>query len=141
MNDQLQNALSALIMKANSGIDASTKFLSAEIPDVVRQLIVWNIARETVWLVFGIVMLITATLVVRKMIRDYKTSSKTLERSWVHDGSSYKPATESCFLTSVACGLALIIGLIISASCVFKLLQLWLAPKVWLIEYAASLTK
>ena len=44
MNEQLQNALVNLLTKVTSGMDTATAFLSAELPEVVQQLLVWKLA-------------------------------------------------------------------------------------------------
>ena len=48
MNEQLQKALVELIGKASNGIDASVSFLSAEIPDVIHQLLLWYAAKSAI---------------------------------------------------------------------------------------------
>lgn len=44
MEEQLQTALAEILSRATQGIDAGTQFLSAQLPDVIQQLLLWKLA-------------------------------------------------------------------------------------------------
>lgn len=122
MNEELQKALGELLNKANNGIDAASGFLASELPDVIQQLLMWNIYHSVIWCIL------------------------------------YSLCFAFCLWGSAKClkytleDADLIIANIfpMGASLVFALcaidefseaLKIYIAPKVWLLEYAASLTK
>ena len=42
MNEQLQQALVAILNKTVASVEAGANFLAAEIPDVIQQLLMWT---------------------------------------------------------------------------------------------------
>jgi hypothetical protein len=122
MNEQLQQALATIIGKTMQGVDASISFLSAEIPDVIHQLLVFKLAQACVLLVMAIIYLIAWSVF----------SYKSFKHGW-HEGIQ--------MVTVFAGGAVAVtsaISLFINGGVA---LQIWLAPKIYLIEYAASLAK
>ena len=125
MNEQLQAAITALIEKASNGADAGFAFLTAEIPDVVYQLLLWH----------GVKSFVTSIIVL------------LLIPVWVYfDRKVYHVACKSdddgdLWLGWGVWGCILRIPAFILACTYLSIdwLQILIAPKVWLIEYVASL--
>jgi hypothetical protein len=120
MNGQLQQALSSLI---SSAVDAKT-FLVAELPEVVRQLLLWKMWVSLLETAIGAGLLFCVIYGTYKYIKHWDFICE-------HDMEQ----------TSVGVGVAdLVLGLM-GFFCAFNFdwLQIWLAPKVYLIEYAAKL--
>lgn len=128
MNEQLQQALTAILNKTMSGVDAGVNFLSAEIPDVIYQLLVWKASISALSL---LACLSLCWVIYRVNAAQWKVIMK-----WKEEGDELIDHPEmmfnffQLFLLIPVCGL-------------FSLdwLQIWLAPKIYLIEYAASLAK
>ena len=128
MNEQLQQALAAILNKTMAGVEAGTAFLQTELPEVVQQLLLWKLAQASVMLVFsvlGVMQLIVTAWVAAKHSNSYGA---------LHFDNAGIPA--------------LMISLCIADLSAFGVfgwgadaLQIWLAPKIYLIEYAASLAK
>ena len=132
MKEQLQEALASLIGTATSGIEKGTEFLVAELPDVVYQLLLWYGVSSAVSSVLGIIMVICATLLIKRVL----TSDK--ENSIFYD--EYKGLSDVGFTTVTISGISIIAGAVLTGK-VMGALQIWIAPKIWLIEYVASLAK
>lgn len=122
MNEQLQQALATIIGKTMQGVDASISFLSAEIPDVIHQLLVFKLAQACVLLVMAILYLIAWGVLAYKSFR----------YDW-HEGIQMVLVFMGGAITVIS-----VISLFINGG---TALQIWLAPKIYLIEYAASLAK
>lgn len=124
MNEQLQKALAELLGKANDGIDTAGEFLASELPEVIQQLLMWHGIKSFVELIFGI-FLILMILVYAKVAPEHIDKIEDSEVSAL-----------AIVLSIIVCIAAFILSL-------FKMnlewLQIWIAPKVWLIEYAAKL--
>lgn len=143
MNETLQKAVALMIEKALSGVDTATTFLTAEIPDVVHQLLVWHMVKSLLMCLLGVGTLIGVALLMKRAFRKpevdetrsntYKTYYK---RSLVFDREG---EISPGIVPVVAVGL--VFALIGSCFINIEWLQIWIAPKVWLLEYAGSLLK
>ena len=121
----LQDSLVAIIQQVTAGVSAGVSFLQAEIPDVIRQLLLWKMVQAIVICGFCLLYLIAY----------YLGSIKAIEYDKNH---RYEDLSTPVVIIGgfIAIGVlgSLIYGVQIA-------LQIWIAPKVWLIEYAASLVK
>lgn len=125
MNEQLEAALVEIINRAVSGYDASISFLSEQLPDVVSQLLIWEFTHN-----FIIFLLSLGALGIA-----YYLSRKIMNNKEFFDGHQAPPAT----LVAI---LAWFVGAIVFSLLVnFTWLKILVAPKLYLIEYAATLVK
>ena len=137
MDKQLEGALTGIINKAVSGVDASIAFLSAELPDVVTQLITFNVAAQYVYITLWLVVLVMYAVFIHKITTAEKPEPH--EENWVYD--RYGSVQEYIYMVTLfatAAPLFASVRIIIEG---IELLKLTLAPKIWLIEYAANLAK
>lgn len=129
MNDQLQTALAAILGKATDAVMAGVSFLQAELPDVVRQLLLWKLVEGiSLGAVAGIFLAVWG-IVGFRVTKRISDASDSWERGWpwfVYGMISIIPvgALSTAFVSNV-----------------LNALQIWLAPKIYLIEYAAKLAK
>lgn len=120
----LQSAFIEVIQQTQASVQAGVSFLKQEIPDVVRQLLLFNIVFKAAAVAGSILLAISIACYWWWVIR----REDPMEGYYVPGGAIY---TMVAGFTSF--------GLFFSN--VEDLFKLWLAPKVWLIEYAASLVK
>lgn len=140
MNDQLQAALADILTKTTTAVEAGVDFLQAELPDVIQQLLAWKLAYSVATILVGTV----ALLLVGWSFRFYK-------KEWLLDseGRRHRYKTTIVFDSDgdVHPGIIGLIGAQIFGTVVFfaglnfTWLQILIAPKIYLIEYAASLAK
>lgn len=140
MNEQANKILVDLLQKASNGIDAAVSFSQAQVPDVIHQLLVWSSVQSAIFQVFGLLFLIGAL----KLPGFASRARKNGEKWTAYDGRpndkwfiSSLPY-DACTIVSPIAGTMLGI-LMITFN--FDWLKIWLAPKLYLIEYAASLVK
>ena len=121
MNEELQKALGELLSKANNGINTAGEFLAAELPDVIQQLLMWHSLKSCI---YGVLFSFVLAISIYGLVRGWRA---------MVDDIDYTPG----FL----CGLvAVAMSSIITFKCFSTALMIWVAPKVWLLEYAAKLT-
>lgn len=136
MNEQLQQALTALLGRATTGVD----FLVAELPEVVQQLLVWKAAEATLGMCVALVVGAFAGTLIARFLRGPKEGERpqgVMRFVYDCDGDLYEGV---CFVGPVVA--AAFIGATVAAyQGGSTALQIWIAPKVYLIEYAASLAK
>ena len=137
----MQNALIEIIQKASSGIDTSVSFLSSEIPEVISQLLLWNIAASSVGMALSAIVIAISVSMIVWMMKLYGRGRDTGKPNWVHDGGGYDALRELVIPVSCVLFICLVAGPIVFVGNLMEVLKIWLAPKIWLIEYAASLAK
>lgn len=140
MNEQLQQALAEILNKTMAGVEAGTAFLQAELPDVIQQLLMWKLASAGIGAILWVVLLVVSSRFLIKhtgmgaAIDGSRPRRITLTHDEYGDIAPWVGVTWALYLVPV--------GLFFSAySDAHTALQIWLAPKVYLIEYAASLAK
>lgn len=127
MNEQANKILVELLQKAGSGIDAAVSFSQAQIPDVVHQLLVWNFAVSIIFSLLGAVLFVAVQYGVWRAI-------KYLRKEWAGDDLIDHPEL-------IPMAMLWSLTLFPLAWINLDWLKIWLAPKLYLIEYAASLVK
>jgi hypothetical protein len=133
MNEQLQQALAEILNKATAGVESGAAFLQAELPDVIQQLLMWKMAAAILSILISIVIIYAYA----KALISYAKSDRS-NRFW-HDG--YDTISPFGFTTLLAGGIASFFCVLCIIDSLFDVLQIWIAPKIYLIEYAASLAK
>lgn len=127
MNEKLQEAVTLLINKAISGAEQGVAFLEGQLPDYIMQLLMWHGWYNFVLFICGVTIALLAILL---DIKAFKAVSKNRD-------------SDDVFLGWGIFGS--IIRLPVFAVCIGLLnlawLKIWIAPKVWLVEYAANLVK
>jgi|TARA_R110000851_G_scaffold87200_1_gene190038 hypothetical protein len=121
MNDQLQSAVTGLIEKTMKGVDASQDFLTAEIPDFLTQLLLWYGVYMGIKASIAVILFTFAIYLGRKVYSLLQDQEFQDLHVWLIVLS---------FISTVA------------GSVLMNLtwLKIMIAPKVWLVEYAATLT-
>ena len=135
MNEQLQLAVSTLIQTSLNAIDKGTTFLSNQIPEVIQQLLLWKAVASFIEFSSGIFIIggIFAWL-----IYQYKYWTTTVTTEW---GAKTVRFNDDAGALSIL-NILLIIPLLYGSSCINLIwLQIWIAPKLYLIEYAKDFLK
>jgi hypothetical protein len=132
LNDALENALANAInsaMEASGEIYGGVKavtmktidFLSVQAPDVVHQFLVWKMWEAL------IPMIIWAVFVIA---------------SWVVLAFITEKGSESREVSKVLGGLfGIFSGIIVVGSNIMTVVKIWVAPKVYLLEYATEIIR
>lgn len=136
MNDQLQQSLSQILDQAVSGVQAGVSLLSAELPDVIHQLLMWKMIENLILCAGGIIFTVGAIRWIAKNSGKGKEDGTKYKATLTHD----ERGDIAPWIPVLIFPLVLIIVIaIITINITW--LQILIAPKVYLIEYAASLVK
>ncbi|ELC6296687.1 hypothetical protein RJO53_002832 [Enterobacter hormaechei] len=160
MNEQANKILVDLLQKASNGIDAAVSFSQAQIPDVVNQLLLWKAASSFLTFFIGLCLIFAGPkLIIRsyKRAKSWHESAMQKAQSDFDNGKAWTRYSPGSSVTSVSfdsingsgwaitlvAGLSFIVLFVLALAFVTELdwLKIWLAPKLYLIEYAASLVK
>lgn len=127
MEEQAQQALAQLLERAVSGIDATVAFSQAQIPDVVQQLLLWHTVSSALWSLLAVALLLPPVFGYWWLIRVYRRGDLS--------------ADDTTFIAGFG-GLITVFILATSLMIVdLSWLKIMLAPKLYLLEYAAELVK
>lgn len=131
MNEELQKALAELLGKANGGIDAAGAFLTSELPDVIQQLLMWHAVYNFILFVISFISTLVAVVLLIKVFSNLKDKNH-----WaINDDEN-----DLSVIGGLACVCSFLL-IFLSYFCVnVQWLQIWIAPKVWLIEYVSKLS-
>lgn len=169
MNIQLQEALADILSRAVSGMEAGIQFLSEELPDVINQLLLWKLLESLLPMLISIVLLILFSLMLYSIVNSYRKDpyrQAENERDKARElwfkapsGDSSTKAREvlrereralellednsGAYATAFGVSLILVVltAIITSVQSNLIWLQILVAPKIYLIEYASSLVK
>jgi hypothetical protein len=127
-------ALAMLIDKVASGIDSATSFLADQIPDVIRQLLVYNMVMSLLGCLLGLGIVIAIPFVCRWCF--VKTKDKfPVKHTYNFDQMNWAVTWILCIWLPIT-----IVGIAVFFTHL-DWIQIWLAPKIYLIQYAAELVK
>lgn len=146
MNEQLQLALTATLGKVTSGVEAGVNFLSSEIPEVIQQLLLWKLLEASLLSTICIVLLIVVVLSIKYCGVGERINPNNrypgvgnCKTTLTHDDDG--DPHPGIIAIGAIWGVAVPILVITTIELIGRALQIWLAPKIYLIEYATSLGK
>jgi len=127
MTEKLDTLLQQTLQKFLDGIQTTADFATAQVPDVINQLLTWYFIHYLLNSIFAVILFslqiyVSHYWVIKiepKINNTYKWMGTTL---LVGVGGSF-----------------LLLGEILLFN--LQWLKIWLAPKLWLIEYSAALIK
>ncbi len=126
-SEQLENTANEALRAIIDNAAAAKEFILAELPEVVQQLLMWKAAESIVECLIGITGIVIPLLFVRWQFKNRVKHLKVLS-----GGGEPIYALNTLLLLPAGIGFS-VINLV--------WLQIWIAPKVYLLEYAASLIK
>ncbi|MBI6529062.1 hypothetical protein JEP40_08035 [Proteus vulgaris] len=139
MSEQASKVLIDLLEKASNGVDSAVAFSQAQIPEVISQLLAWKMAMGIIWFAFGL-----ATIAFAVFIPVWAGRQRRKGALWTYyDGDArfnLSSISYDFIRTPFPLGL-LFIGVLISVVSLNFWLKILIAPKLYLIEYAALLIK
>ena len=144
MNEQMQQALIKIIEKANSGVDASINFLGDQLPDVVHQLLTWGLLSSVVACFVCVLVVMAGAITLKKTFSAIESAKDKKQTNWAYYiySSGIPGSTEGEAFTLILLSIVLSgISIIVFVGNMFDALKIVFAPRIWLIEYAATLAK
>lgn len=123
MNEELQAELLKIVTNINTGTESAWGFITQQTPDVVQQLLLWHGVSGGIRMLLGVLLLIVIVYGNYRQIKMVQESSS--------DFGSILPL--NLFQVILIVPLCLLLN--------FQWLQIWIAPKVWLLEYITTVIK
>ena len=141
MNEQLQKSLADILTKATSGVEAGVTFLSAEVPDVIHQLLMWKLAEALIGTAFAVIILVSLVwgFIKYSGVGTQLKDSGGRKITLTHD--AYGNLSPYTIFTYGGGLFAMSIATVCTYEGLLEALKIYIAPKAYLIEYAALLAK
>lgn len=142
MTDKLESVLVDAIQKTQAGIGEAVDFAIAQSPEVIEQLLLWKAIESGI--IFTLLLLVLLAYVIFVCKVDWRKPEDSQKETLVWEKHSWKnsqsPRLEFVLIFGMlsVMGIPLIINGILSN---LDWLKIWIAPKLYLVEYAASLVK
>jgi hypothetical protein len=126
MDEQVTNKANEVLLKMLEGIDKGAEFVAAKAPEVVQQLLTWNMVYSAGEFIVSISILVVGILIIKKLIKCI------IEDTDIHD------IVMCCIVGLIP--LAFWIAAIVSTFNIIWL-KILVAPDLFLLEYAATLIR
>jgi len=143
MNDELKNQLAKAVEKGIALAEKTGEFVIDQVPDLVHQFLLWHAIDYSVWLVVGLILLVGVNLLTKQIgVKQIPEHDADKQHRYIYRlGRYFKKEYEydtlpnSLFLSFFirVMGYVLVFSMIIQN--VLGLLKIWIAPKIYLIEY------
>lgn len=118
----LDTALATMINSSVSGVGDALSWAKGQIPDVIHQLLMWKAIESGIYCAISVVVFIICLYLVKQLVK-----------FTLNGNDEFWPAT----ILSAVIGALPIIGVFNN----LDWLKIWIAPKIYLLEYAAQLLK
>lgn len=131
----MELATAELITSVLESLDEAKDFVLSELPDVIQQLLMWKMAEGSILVLIGLALSFIAYQILKPshwVLGDYLNKCRY---------SSSLDMNVKGFICLIAGGLSSMVGPLMVAHNLMTPLQIWIAPKVYLIEYASALIK
>lgn len=129
MDKQLEAKASELLVKmidvTVQSVSDVVEFGKQQIPEVIHQLLMWNIMKASIWVVLSAAFSIGLVMLVNR------------KKSALEEAETGLGICIQIFGWLIA----LLLGGSIFINNLLDAVYIWIAPKVWLIEYASELVK
>ena len=161
MSEKLNEALAELIRKSTETAGDGLAFLQGEAPEIVQQLLLWNLVQWGFWFAFSILLLaalvvvdltairrgafsmcVTENLVARAGETPWHTYARFKNSKDVHDQSKAQKVWVDyifAYWGIVSVGRLFVYGVAVGIPFNLIWLEILIAPKAWLLKYAADL--
>lgn len=132
IQDTANQALQQMLTMAVNGLQGAVDFSKAQIPDVVHQMLVWNAVESIIAQIFSLIIIGAAFYLF------YQVAKNRDDRDSIFsECGDLSFAGVILLFVSVALILFFLFNFLMS----FDWLQIWLAPKYYILQQAAQLVK
>lgn len=146
MGEQLRGAMAELITMLTKGAEGLYAFGQEQVPEVLSQLILWKTAQYGLLTVVLMATVLSYLWFIRRMCGEkppQQSRDGDNRHPWIPDfwRDSDRDIHFHWVTLGVLGGLGATVCLLASVANLLNILKITLAPKVWLLEYAAQLVK
>ena len=144
MNEQLQQTINEILTRSIEAFNQGADWMAGQIPDVVEQLLLWKFTISLVAFMAALLVLVFSSVILPKILSDIEKNAVEAynnKEPWTRFGI-YGQLTSNAFDARIGNGwIPYALSGISILFILFNLtwLKIWIAPKLYLLEYAAQL--
>lgn len=127
MNEQLQTTVNEILVRSLETFDKGSEWLAGEVPEVVEQLLLWHMIESLIIMSIGVALFLSLFKVIPVILNELS-----------------KPFIEHSDITvNIGFIYSFIVVIVAPVMIFFNLtwIKILIAPKLYLLEYAADLVK
>lgn len=142
-NEEAKEVLAQLMQRALDGVDAAVDFSQQQIPIVIEQLLTWHFVES---LVFGVILSALLPVWIYTLYR-FRPGQQIDPEGKYYGNTKFNLFTDndndpdSRIIFVVFASVAVVFCFFGGISDLLSAAKIWLAPKLYLLEYGASLVK
>lgn len=136
MNSELQKQLAEILAGVSNTAVEAKNFVLAELPDVVQQTLLWYGIYNAILTLSGIFILYLTYKTTKWMLTKPKENISSIFWEWNTYNEKHSP--DVGFISIILLVFPFIIGIEMLN---IEWLKIWIAPKLWLIEFSSALIK
>ena len=137
MNEQLEQYLVRTLEGLEQGLSSGMDFLAGEIPLYIQELLIWYAMKSGIMTLIGLLLIsVTVYIVIKYSGVGEEDDHGQYKITLTHD--NFGDLSPHTMATYPMAGFVLMCGFAMTS---LEWLQILVAPRVWLLEYAASLIK
>ena len=144
--EPIANTLNTALLEVINSVLSAKEFLVDEIPEVVGQLLAWKVAENGISIASFMLSCWCCLLVSRKFIKGFKDLQSSKLPS---DDPNFVPTNDPKEIMMTGTGIISAVWGLINIITFFdvfipsskNIIMIWVAPKVYLIEYVAEMVK
>jgi hypothetical protein len=129
----MKEVLADYAVRALAWLESGVDIIQEELPLYIEELIKWNIAENIIYLILYLLGVITLGISAKLSMKTHKIQKAKVTDITNWDDFGYWV----WFVLSILAAISLFIGGILTQ--VTELVQLYIAPRVWLVEYLTDL--
>lgn len=138
MKEQLQQETLIAFKELLTTVSQAKDFVLSELPEVIHQLLMWEFVQSIITNTVLVLLWVAFTLIIMKVLKKPEEGVDNEIYNWSHTRSKHehKDLGFTSFFTFLA-SIPLLLITVFNLNIVW--LKIWIAPKVFLIEYAAGI--
>lgn len=139
MSNELDAVVAKLLLDSAESVSEAKAFVLSELPDVIQQLLVWHATRSVLLTMLGLFILLTPIMLIWKYGGKGEPMPNSLGEYYAdtltHDYQG-KLDLDCLLWLALPISLTTLAGILLIN---IDWLQIWIAPKLYIIEYARGL--
>lgn len=129
MKDELLKIILPIIEKTKEGILRGIEVVQEQVPDLIHQLLAWKFAFHMTWVLLSLIMMVIFILIT---IWTCKSRPEHTDNWTIWDTK---------LVISIFTGILATIALCSLPHNIFNMIQIKVAPKIYLLEYISRMTQ
>jgi hypothetical protein len=133
MNEQVMKALTDMLTLSAEALKSGAQMAQQELPIVVKEYLAWGMAEAITWATIGMIIVLLCALIGWKSRKHFVAKNATSSSGHYYDGDIV-----ACWFAQSGVSLIGIVMVIVNGR---TIIQIAVAPRVYLIEQISAMVK